>query len=88
MNNRLYVIYDKVAEEAGPIFQAINDGIAVRQFAQTMKDVPYSIREEYVLYGIGEVDSKTLVVTGNPAYELNADRLFQKDKNMEVISNE
>jgi hypothetical protein len=33
---RLYTLYDKIAEEGGPIFQAKNDAVALRNFEQAM----------------------------------------------------
>ncbi|QXP44182.1 MAG: nonstructural protein [Arizlama microvirus] len=35
----LYVIYDKVAMESGPVFSAKNDGIALRSCRSILKDV-------------------------------------------------
>ena len=37
---RLCVVYDKVAKEHGPIFEAKSDPIAKRMFANLMKDTP------------------------------------------------
>ena len=33
----LYAIYDRVAEEAGPCFIAVNDGVAVRYYRQLIE---------------------------------------------------
>ena len=38
---KLYVIRDLVAGECGPVFCAINDGVAVRQSCILMHDVIY-----------------------------------------------
>ena len=35
----LYVIYDTVAGECGPVYSAVNDGVAVRQLCVLMRDV-------------------------------------------------
>lgn len=39
LSYNLYSVYDKVAEQAGPIFQAVNDGVALRQFKNVLKGV-------------------------------------------------
>ena len=36
----LCVVYDKVAKEHGPIFEAKSDAVAKRMFANLMKDTP------------------------------------------------
>ena len=38
----LYVIYDRVAQESGPVFEAKNDGIAVRQMRNLLSENPAS----------------------------------------------
>lgn len=43
MKIRLYAVYDRIAEESGPIFEAKNDGIAKRNYdafiqSQVQKD--------------------------------------------------
>lgn len=65
MKNRLYVIFDRVAEESGPIFEAKNDGVAYRMYEKYMdgKDVE---REEFKLLKVGtfDHDSNELVAYG------------------------
>lgn len=36
---RLYRIYDIIAEESGPVFEANNDSVAWRRYNQTIRDV-------------------------------------------------
>lgn len=50
----LYVIDDLGAEQTGPVFEAPNDKIAMRQFLNTTKDIPYS--QDYELLKIGDVE--------------------------------
>lgn len=50
----LYVIYDRVAEQSGPIFEAINDGIAFRQYEQVMRQA--TIPDDYMLLRVGSID--------------------------------
>lgn len=62
MVNQVYVIYDRTAEESGPVFEAKNDGVALRNFQMMVKDKPFS--EDYVLLHIGEIDHGTSVMRG------------------------
>lgn len=51
---RMYVVYDSLAEEAGPIFTAPNDKVAHRQFKNVLDKV--LVKEEYKLFFLGEFD--------------------------------
>ena len=59
MKVNIYTIYDKVACEAGPIFQAKNDGVALRCFMSLMKDTPNIVPSDYDVYCLGEFDTDT-----------------------------
>lgn len=48
---KLYTIYDKLAGEHGPIFEAKNDLVAARSFAHALKGAPVI---DYELYLVGE----------------------------------
>jgi len=48
---KLYTIFDKLAGEHGPIFEAKNDLVAARSFAHALKGVPAI---DYELYLVGE----------------------------------
>jgi len=53
---KLYTIFDKLAGEHGPVFEARNDLVAARSFAQALKGTP---AHDYELYLIGErIDSR------------------------------
>lgn len=56
----IYVIYDKLAEEAGPLFIAVNDEVAKRQYEQTMQHV--TTKADYLLYRIGFYDNVNMEV--------------------------
>ena len=47
----LYSIYDKVADEYGPIYEAKNDMVASRAYASLVKP---EIAHDYELYAVGE----------------------------------
>lgn len=50
---QLYTVYDCVAMDFGPIFESINDGVAVRNYKQMLKDNPYA--QDFILYCVGYI---------------------------------
>lgn len=60
MDMRLYVIFDKLAAESGPIFEAKNDAVAKRNFDHAVKNTNPS---EYSLLSLGSIDHATSIVS-------------------------
>lgn len=60
MKTKIYCIFDRIAQEAGPIFEAKNDGIALRMYHQV--NLPGS-SEDYYLLRVGDFDHETCVLT-------------------------
>lgn len=60
---RLYVIYDKIAEESGPVFQAPNDGVAKRNYRGLLQQVAKVDQNEYRLVLVGTIETGTSQVT-------------------------
>lgn len=56
----LYSIYDKVAEEFGPIFESSNDMTATRAKNHLIKDVEEIMRDDYELYKVATVEVEKL----------------------------
>lgn len=58
MDNYLnvYSIYDKVAARYGPLYEATNDAVAVRQYRNSMEKVNVAFKTDYILYRIGHFD--------------------------------
>ena len=54
MINNVYTVEDVVAEDTAPVFEARNDGVAIRQFKDLLTKVPNP--EEYVLWQVGRMD--------------------------------
>ena len=52
----LYSIYDSVAEEYGPIFEAGNDSVALRAKKGLLKQVDPSMLDEFHLFCVGEYE--------------------------------
>lgn len=58
----LFSIYDKVACEFGPIYQAINLNVALRDFISLINGMKF--KDDYVLYHVGYID-KEMNITPN-----------------------
>lgn len=75
---RLYSVYDSVAGEYGPIFQAKNDDVALRNVIQMFTDMHVSVAslDCFHLYHVGDFDSElgTFVErSANPMEEIAID---------------
>nr|QJB21670.1 MAG: nonstructural protein [Microvirus sp.] len=74
---RLYVIYDTVAEEAGPLFQAKNDEVAIRQVKNMLSQEKLVRPSDYKLYHLGSFDQNTMTLTSydpeNVPFEVEKD---------------
>lgn len=60
-----YSVYDLVAGEFGPIFQAKNNEVAKRSFGMIMQTVDPSARDGYSLFIVGEFDVETAYFKSN-----------------------
>lgn len=68
----LYVIYDRVAEESSPIFEAINDGVAVRSCRAMPQFTKPELRGEFQLLHVGLVHREPLKIdTGGEYYAID-----------------
>jgi hypothetical protein len=56
----LYTVYDRVAEQSGPLFESLNDGVAMRSFKMIVVEKDAS---EYKLLCVGEVEREPLKIT-------------------------
>lgn len=59
---KLYVIYDRVAKEAGPVFASKNDDVAIRSFHQIVSKADNP--DDYCLYHVADYDSESPRVDG------------------------
>lgn len=67
----VYVVCDKLAEEAGPPFVAVNNAVALRQFKQM--NIPEVLKDEYSLHLIGYYDSKEMIITPEVSIIVNTE---------------
>ena len=58
MKVNIYTIYDSVAKECGPIYQAKNHDVAVLAFKSLISDTPNVNVSEYDVYCLGEFDTE------------------------------
>ena len=58
MKVNVYTIYDTVAKECGPIYQAKNHDVASRGFKSLISDTPNVNVSDYDLYCLGEFDTE------------------------------
>lgn len=65
MNTELFTIYDKVAQEAGPLFQAKNLYVAMRYVNEMIKDNKINLTE-YDLVRLGTFDSESMSISVLP----------------------
>lgn len=64
MKAELFVVFDKLAKESGPVFMAKNGEVARRQFENLLaSDKALAGRkEEYMLYCVGSIDNETMEI--------------------------
>lgn len=58
----LYVLYDVVLEEAGPVFQSKTDLVASRETVRIMLSNKHVYPEDYKLYKIADFDNQNLLI--------------------------
>ena len=62
MQTKLYTIRDLVAGEAGPLINAVNDGVAVRQCCQLLHSVSVVDVNDYSLICLGVYDTVEMTI--------------------------
>lgn len=69
----LYVMYDAVAEECGPVYSAKNDGTAMRAYRQLLQQVDRVDVDAYKLYRIARYNTFTMAVSveADPVHIVN-----------------
>lgn len=89
MNSEIFTIYDKVAQEAGPLFQAKNLYVAMRYVKEMIKDNKINL-SEYDLVRLGTFDSESMSIIVLPkadAVELSNVPTFVDDAKEFMESN-
>lgn len=60
MKFRMYTLLDSVAEDAGPVFLAVNDGVAIRNVRQMLREA--GSPEDYRLFYLGDYSSEDMLI--------------------------
>lgn len=90
-NMKLYVIYDKAAQQSSPVFEAKNDAVAAREFRKVLQNLKDPAVPDYRLYCIGIFDQETMallavappaeiVIPAIPVSKDEADQLLMLDQ--------
>ena len=58
----MYVVYDRVAEESGPIFEAKNDGTAARAARELVAALRALRRTSFSFWKLGTIDHEKNVI--------------------------
>lgn len=75
MKTNLYVIRDMVAEEVGPIFEAKNDAVAHRNFADLLKTAIAPC--DFMLYRIATFDRDDMQLSDLVAVNITPDEVIK-----------
>lgn len=80
----IYTLYDTVSEEAGPLFEAVNDATAARSAAYVLKNV--EVPDDYKLICVGKVErsGQTVLLTSDDR-EINVSFKISKDKSFALV---
>lgn len=78
--DRLYCIFDTVANESGPIFNAKNNDVACRYIVDMLlrQYKGQLVEEDYKLYCLGTYDSEIPAVEGFTCLEIDYKPSFEK----------
>lgn len=81
----LYTVYDIIAQEAGPVYEAVNNGVALRNYNSMLEKLDESVRGEYKLYMIGSRDTNTMKIIPIDPQEITVGTVFEA-KSREVVN--
>lgn len=65
---KLYCMFDVVAKEAGPVYEAKNDEVAKRNALQLLNKPNMTHPEDYHLYRVGTWDNEKMEITPEREY--------------------
>lgn len=76
----IYTIHDKVAQENGPIFEAKNNGVALRSYHGLLAGDAGLFKDEYQLIKIGELNKSTGEIFVLPSEVIESPEIEIKEK--------
>lgn len=74
----IYTVLDTLAEQSGPLYQAVNDLVAIRQFGQLIEKTQSPV--DYDLYRLGVYDPCTLEVVSEEKVLVTTGKEFMEAK--------
>lgn len=86
MKQYLYVIYDVLADECGPVFQAPNDKVAARAYFNLVETVAQRSRKDFILEVAGTIETTHGEIYGYAAPKpLDIDAIMASDMPVEEV---
>ncbi len=87
MKINVYTIYDKLARESGPLFQAKNDRVAFRQFQTQLKEIKNIQKDDFELLNIAEYDNEECQLQDMITVRVDTEWLAFCDANLKTQKN-
>jgi len=82
----LYTIRDKVANEAGDIFSARNDGVACRSFNKLLSENTYAKKTDYQLLKLGSYNYEAVtILIYDEVEDITPSELIQRSEFPELL---
>lgn len=72
----VYTIYDAIAEECGPVFQAKNDNVACRACDSMISDITGTAVSDFHLWCLGSFNTETRIFLPEPVGGRLVDYVF------------
>lgn len=69
----VYAILDDAVDESGPLFEAPNHKVAIRNFKMLLEKVPAYQHGDYHLYQVGTYDAGTMKVKDCIPFQVEID---------------
>lgn len=65
----LYVVRDDLADDYAPVFEAINDAVAIRSFVQLLSQVDKISKKDYRLFKVASLERFEARIELTPCFE-------------------
>lgn len=85
MRMELYVVFDRVAGRSGDVLEAVNVGVALRQFQRVQLKSEFP--KDYRLLRVGFIDHETSIITALAIPEDVTEDIAEATLNLEEVSN-
>jgi len=79
----LYVVHDTVADEYGPIFEAVNDQVAHRSFKTILKQATYP--DDFQLVSLGYINDDMVLISELRDVNIILESMEKRDGKLPVL---